>query len=392
MRVLQISKFYPPVWGGIETAAWELSEGLARKGVVADVLCSNQRLATKVSEFKAGYSVVRAGTLGTLLSTSMAPPMVPHLRRLAAASDVLHVHMPDPMAAAAVWLARPAVPLVLHWHSDVIRQRRAMRLYEPLQNWLLARADAVIATSKAYAEASLPLRPWRHKVEVIPIGISDHRVRAGSKRAGEIRQQYRGRRLIFALGRMTYYKGFDVLIEAAAHLPDDCAVLIGGAGDWLEQLKAQVNARGLAGKVCLLGLVSEEALPSYFEACDVFCLPSTARSEAYGVAMVEAMLMAKPIVATDIDGSGVPWVNQHGTTGLNAPAGDAPALAAALRRLLDDAPLRHQLGVAARGRYMREFTADLMTERTLALYQRLHWASQPAHDALSSAMPRGPRP
>ncbi|EFK96806.1 glycosyl transferase, group 1, partial [sediment metagenome] len=223
-RKQTISKFYPPVWGGIETAAWELSEGLARAGVVADVLCSHQQRATKESKFEAGYRVVRAGTLGVVLSTTMAPPMVPQLRRLAAARDILHVHMPDPMAAAAIWLARPSLPLVLHWHSDVVRQRRAMVLYEPLQTWLLARADAIIATSEAYAEASRPLQPWRDKVEVIPIGISDSRVRAGSQRAEAIRQQYGGRRLVFALGRMTYYKGFDVLVDAAASLPDDCAV------------------------------------------------------------------------------------------------------------------------------------------------------------------------
>jgi glycosyltransferase involved in cell wall biosynthesis len=383
MKVLQISKFYPPVWGGIETAAWELSEGLARAGVVADVLCSNQQRATKVSDFEAGYRVVRAGTLGTVLSTTMAPPMVQHLRHLSRARDILHVHMPDPMAAAAVWLTRPAMPVVLHWHSDVIRQRRAMVLYEPLQTWLLARADAIIATSEAYAEASRPLQPWRDKVKVIPIGISDSRVRAGSQGAAAIRQRFGGRRLVFALGRMTYYKGFDVLIDAAASLPEDCAVLIGGAGDGLRKLEAQVVARGLAGKVRLLGSVTEESLPSYFEACDVFCLPSIARSEAYGVAMVEAMLMGKPIVATDIQGSGVPWVNQNGRTGINTPVGNAAELAQALRRLLDDEPMRRRLGEAARGRYLSEFTADLMTERTLSLYRRL----LSARSAVPSARP-----
>ena len=173
-----------------------------------------------------------------------------------------------------------------------------------------------------------------------------------------------------------------MLIDAAAALPDDCAVLIGGSGDLTESLRAQVELRGLQSKVYLLGQITEERLPGYFEACDVFCLPSTARSEAYGVAMVEAMLMSKPIVATDIDGSGVPWVNQHETTGLNVPAGDAGELAAALTRLLGDEPLRRRFGAAARARYLREFTADLMTQRTLALYQRLlpagvHEASTP---------------
>lgn len=371
MKILHLSKFYPPVWGGIEATAWELNEGLARLGLLADVLCANQEPSTQETVFEAGYRVVRAASLGTLLSTSIAPALAWQLRRMSAGCDIIHVHMPDPMAAAALWLVRPRARVVLHWHSDVVRQRRTMRLYEPLQRWLLERADAVIATSEAYADASLALQPWRHKVEVIPIGISDHRSPACSQKMAALSDLYRGRRLVFALGRMTYYKGFDVLIDAAAALPENCAILIGGVGALLERLKSQVAAKGLSGRVHLVGAIPDEDLPSYFEACDVFCLPSTARSEAYGVAMVEAMRAARPIVATEIDGSGVPWVNVEGETGFNVPVGQAAPLAAAVRRLLQDDALRLRLGAAARDRYQREFSANLMTERTLALYRRL---------------------
>jgi glycosyltransferase involved in cell wall biosynthesis len=306
-----------------------------------------------------------------LQSTSIAPTMPGHLARMARGRDIVHLHMPDPMAAAAFWLARPAARLVVHWHSDVIRQRHALKAYEPLQQWLLARADAIVATSPPYAEASAALRRWRDKVAVVPIGISDNRAAACSSKAASIRQQYRGRRLVFALGRMTYYKGFDVLIEAAAALPEDCAVLIGGGGELLDDYKTMVARRGLAGKVNLLGHILDDDLASHFEACDIFCMPSTVRAEAYGVAILEAMVMGKSVVATDIAGSGVPWVNRHGETGLNVPAGDAAALASALNCLLGDVNLRLGLGAAARRRYEEEFGAERMTQRTLDLYRRL---------------------
>jgi glycosyltransferase involved in cell wall biosynthesis len=315
--------------------------------------------------------VVRAGSLGMLMSTSMAPAMLPHVRRMASGCDVIHVHMPDPMAALAVWATRPSAALVVHWHSDVIRQRKALKLYEPLQHWLLARASAIVATSQAYADASEPLRRWREKVAVMPIGISDNRAQAQSDTVHAIRQRYRGRRIVFSLGRMTYYKGFDVLIDAAQALPDDCVVLIGGDGDLLEHYRAIVRERGLSGKVHLLGHVLDHELVSHFEACDVFCLPSTARAEAYGVAILEAMVTAKPIVATDITGSGVPWVNVDGVTGLNVPVRQPQLLADALTRLLGDAELRARLGAAARERYLRHFSAEVMTRRTIELYEAL---------------------
>ncbi len=371
MRVLQISKFYPPVMGGIESVAWELTEGLNRAGVRTNVLCANQRPRTVHEQVTAGYEITRAASWGMLLSTSMAPALVRLLRPLAADHDVLHVHMPDPMAAVALWTARPRSRIVVHWHSDVIRQRLALKLYDPLQKWLLRRADAIVATSAAYAEASRVLQPWRHKVAVIPIGISDNHGDACSVKAAAVRQRFRGRRIVFSLGRMTYYKGFDVLIEAAAALPEDSVVLIGGDGELLDGYRTMVARRGLAGKVHLLGHINDDELASHFEACDVFCMPSTLRAEAYGVAIVEAMVMGKPIVATHIPGSGVPWVNVHGETGFNVEVRRPDNLSAMLNLLLGDAPLRARLGAKARQRYLQEFNAALMTQRTISMYSRL---------------------
>jgi glycosyltransferase involved in cell wall biosynthesis len=270
-----------------------------------------------------------------------------------------------------VLAARPRGRVVVHWHSDVVRQRLALKLYAPLQQRLLARADAVIATSEPYARASEALRAWAAKVHVIPIGISDNRGVACPDRALAIRQQVRQRRIVFALGRMTYYKGFDVLIDAAASLPDDVAVLIGGDGELFDHFKHLIASRGLAGKVHLLGHVPDDDLASHFEACDVFCMPSTVRAEAYGVAMLEAMVMGKPIVASDIPGSAVSWVNCHGETGLNVTAGDSGALAQALNTLLADPARRSVLGQQARERYLNHFNAALMTQRTLGLYRQL---------------------
>ncbi len=371
MKVLQISKFYPPVMGGIESVAWELTEGLNRAGIRTDVLCSNQSKVTQHDNFASGYDVTRAASLGMLLSTSMSPAMAAHVWRKSHDHDVIHVHMPDPMAALALCMARPRSKVVVHWHSDVIRQRVALKLYEPLQRWLLSRADAIVATSEAYADSSAPLRPWRSKVTVIPIGISDNRSAVCSDKARVIRQRFRGRQIVFALGRMTYYKGFDVLIDAAAALPDDSVVVIGGDGELLESYRTLVRRRGLAGKVHLPGHINDDDLASHYEACDVFCMPSTVRAEAYGVAMVEAMVMGKPIVATDIGGSGVPWVNLHGVTGLNVPVRKAASLATALAGLLADAPLRGLLGTGSRTRYEQNFNAEMMTLRTIELYKSL---------------------
>jgi rhamnosyl/mannosyltransferase len=371
MRTLQVSKFYPPVMGGVESVTWELAEGLNRCHVRTDVLCAHTSAKGCHDRAAAGYDIWRAGTWGKVLSTSMTPSMPWCLARLARPVDLVHLHMPDPMAALSLWYARPLCKVVVHWHSDVIRQQRAVRLYEPLQRWLLQRADAIIATSATNAEASIPLRPWRNKVRILPIGISDNRPSACSVKATELKRRLRGRSLVFALGRMTYYKGFDVLINAAAMLPNDCAVMIGGTGELHEECRKLVNRKGLAGKVHLLGHIEPEDLASHFEACDVFCLPSTVRAEAYGVAILEAMVMGKPVVATRLAGSGVPWVNQHGVTGLNVAPGDPADLAGALTALLKDSCRRSAMGEAARARYVEQFGSQRMIEGVMQIYREL---------------------
>jgi glycosyltransferase involved in cell wall biosynthesis len=370
MRVLQLSKFYPPDHGGIESVARDLSVGFVRHGIDVEILCAHKRWQHADERDPSGVRVTRAASLGMLQSTSMAPSLPWLLWRRRRAADVVHVHMPDPLAALAVWLARPHGVVVLHWHSDVVRQRIARHLYQPLERWLLGRADAVIATSHAYADSSPSLQAHRHKVSVIPIGA--HAPEAvDPERAAALRQRYGDRRLVFALGRMTYYKGWDVLIEAARQLPEDVLVVVGGGGPDLPRYRALAEAAGVADRVRFVGPLTAASVEAHFALAAVFCMPSTLRAEAFGVAAVEAMARGLAVVSTRIPGSGLAWLQQDGVTGLQVPPGDPLALAAALRRLLDDGALRARFGAAGRARWAALFTAETMADQTVALYRRL---------------------
>jgi glycosyltransferase involved in cell wall biosynthesis len=374
MKVLQVSKFYPPIKGGIESVVYELTTGLSGLGFDVDVLCSNTRRTTSRERergVKGEYSITRAGSLGRILSTSLSPALIAEARRLRSSYDVIHVQMPDPMAALALWYARPTGRVVVHWQSDVVNQKRALFFYEPLQRWLLKRADAIIATTPPYAESSPWLAPFARKVAIIPIGISDFSASLNESRVREIREKFGGKKLIFSLGRMTYYKGFDVLIEAAATIPDNSVIVVGGGGELLSTHRAHVRHRGLERKIYFIGRIPDDDIAAYFAACDVFCLPSVIRAEAYGVVLLEAMAMGKPLVATDIKGSGVAWVNQHRVTGLNVPVRDASALSTALRELLENDQLAENMGRAARRRFTEHLTADLMVSAIADLYRRL---------------------
>jgi glycosyltransferase involved in cell wall biosynthesis len=202
---------------------------------------------------------------------------------------------------------------------------------------------------------------------VVPFGIDldGFALRIGEvDQVQELRRRH-GERIILFLGVLRYYKGLDVLIRAMARVTG--RLLIAGRGPKRADLEALTRELGLADRVTFLGEVSESERRLLLHACDVFALPSIDRSEAFGIAQLEAMACGKPVVSSDLP-TGVRLVNQDGVTGMLVLPGNPDALAGALNTLLEDDALRTGLGKAARLRVEQEFTAERRIARTLDLY------------------------
>jgi glycosyltransferase involved in cell wall biosynthesis len=148
-----------------------------------------------------------------------------------------------------------------------------------------------------------------------------------------------GKYVIFSCGRLVYYKGFHVLIDAAEYLPDNCIIRIAGEGKLREQLAGQISVKKLSHKVSLLGRISDEQFEQEMQACFLFCLPSVQRSEMYALVQVEAFCHGKPVVSTNIPRSGVPEVNRDGVTGFTVDVDNPQAMADKIKLLLDDREL-----------------------------------------------------
>ncbi|ELR4888070.1 glycosyltransferase, partial [Escherichia coli] len=317
MRILEVSKLYPPFWGGIETVVYDISTVLKQKDYDVDVLCVSESNHSS-REVMDNVNVYRCSSIVHMASTYISFEFIKVWRSIRNNYDVIHVHLPNPLALLAIFLFRPrrGCKIIVHWHSDIIKQKFLKIPFIPLQNSLLSNCDKIIATSQVYANSSLDLKKYLNKVAIIPIGIDDKRMSIDVDRIKKIKNSYPGKLIVFSLGRHVYYKGFDYLIDAAKYLDDNYIIIIGGQGQLTSSLNEKISKYDLSKRVKLIGRINEEDVSSYFYAADIFCLPSIERSEAYGVVQLEAMACGTPIISTDISGSGVSWVNKHGVTGL----------------------------------------------------------------------------
>lgn len=368
MRVLQLGKFYP-VKGGVEKVMYDLMLGLSGSGTDCDMLCAAYGEASGIRHLNPHAKIICCRTWFRFSSTMISPSLIYELRKRCSRYDVIHVHHPDPMACLALFLSGYRGKVILHWHSDIIKRRLLKVLYSGLQRWLLRRADRIIGTSPVYISSSRELHPFVSKAVCVPIGIRP--VKACADGAVRIRSRWPGKKLVFSLGRLIHYKGQEYLVDAAGYLPDDYMVLIGGTGPLMKSLCRRIEREGLNGKVELLGYIPDKDIPAWYNACDVFCLSSIEKTEAFGIVQLEAMSCGKPVVATDIPESGVPWVNADGISGLDVEPCNAEELARAIMEIMSSEEVYRGFSERAKARFDSMFTEDRMITECRSLYEEM---------------------
>lgn len=376
MRILYASKGYHPLIGGVETVVRQLAEGVAAVGEAEVLVCHHEAFAPLARETIGGVEVVRVPTLGTRFSTPLAPTYPLHFARAIDEADLVHLQIPFPIGEAAVALLERRLadkPLVITFHADpgLSRWRALLSLYRPLLSRTLARADRIVVTAPANLESAPSLAGHREKVRVIPLAPDEHFPSVDvARRAAELRRELHleGERVVLFFGRLSYYKGVDVLVRAMVGVPE-ATLVVAGDGELAEVLRGMVRRRGLEARVRFAGRVPEADVAAYFALADVFAFPSVGASEAFGIAQLDALRAGVPVVNTALE-TGVPFVSPHGVTGLTVPPGDAWALADALRTILRDDSLRARFSENARAR-AAEFTLERMRAAYLELYAEL---------------------
>ena len=384
MRILHCFKGYRPnLEGGVIEVIHQLGVGAIERGHQVRVLVRGPERAVDNQQ---GIEVIREPLWPAWRDVGLTRAFVRRFQDLASTADIVHYHGPWPTMEFVQVLHPPSVPTVMTYHSDLVGRNPFLGPCRFLQRSAVRSVDAVVATSDAYARSSRWLRDCGSTLRTIPIGIDPSRVVcASADRVEQIRRQV-GAPFILFVGVLRSYKGLMTLVEAArlSRFP----LVVAGDGPLRKEL-ARASNQLSQGKLRLLGSVSSSERSAWLQACAGLVLPSEARSEAFGVVLLEAAAHARPQISTEI-GTGTSWVNLDGQTGFVVPPRNPRALAAAIDQLCSDKELSDHLGMNALKRLHSLFTRDQMVDAYLRLYESLIAAAaarRPSRDASSQTPP-----
>lgn len=367
MRVLHFFKTYlPDTTGGIEQVIFQLCQGTRMQGVESKVLTLSPQPQPRTL-LVADHVVVRAHQDLQVASTGFSREVFGLFRDMAAEADLVHFHFPWPLMDLVHFVSRHGRPSVVSYHSDIVRQRGLLTIYQPLMHRFLGSMDRILVSSPNYLQSSEVLRRHSDRAVVVPFGLDrtaypsppDERLEYWRERVGE--------GFFLFVGVLRYYKGLSSLLDALAGT--NFPLVVVGSGPEEQALKEQAQRLKLH-RVHFLGRIDDVDKMCMLQLSLAMVFPSHLRSEAFGVSLLEAAMCGKPMISCEI-GTGTTFVNLHNETGIAVPPSCPPALREAMTTLWNDPDLAHRYGENAARRFDALFTSQRMCAATTGIYREV---------------------
>ncbi len=355
MQILQVTPYFYPHFGGVESHVLGLSENLIKLGHEVEVVTSRYSRMPEIEKYN-GIKITRLPQWINMYNTPVVTAIQSFVRRSHA--DVVHVHSPPPFTErfAARGAKESNKPLVVTHHCDLelkgIFGNFAVNIYQSmLGKYPLEIADKVISTTKSYATTSRSL--WDIDVEVVPNAVDIDRFHPNNE-GGHIKDKYakKNEPLALFVGRLVPHKGIGILIRAIERTQNG-KLLIVGDGPYLSWLKKLTKKLNIEERIVFVGPISDYWLPSYYAATDVVVLPSTSRLEAFGIVGLEGMASGKPLILSDIPGVRDVISNEEGF--IVEPL-DPDSITEALEKIWNGPEMAKQMGKKGRKRVVKLFS------------------------------------
>ena len=356
----------PSSYGGVESFIDTLCKTDSKLGINNTVLTLHPKPQEQPIEMD-GYTVHQVKQNLFLASTGFSVSAFSKFKRLSNGADIIHYNFPNPFADILHLVCRPIMPSIVTYHSDVIKQKQLLHIYRPLKQRFLSSIDHIVSTSPNYLVSSDVLQQYSDKVSVIPIGIDPKAYEKVDSDRLDFWRTRLSKPFFLFVGAMRYYKGLHIALEAIAGT--GIQIAIAGINGIEKDLKAQAAALQLKN-VDFIGFVNNKDKLALLHLCHGFIFPSHLRSEAFGISLLEAAIVGKPMISCEI-GTGTTFINSANETGIVISPGSSRELREAMQFLLDNPEVAATMGKNAKKRSLELFTADQQAKSYYDLYQQL---------------------
>tara|TARA_B110000503_G_scaffold143082_2_gene242476 strand:- start:1412 stop:2515 length:1104 start_codon:yes stop_codon:yes gene_type:complete len=365
MKILHVYKsYFPDSFGGVEKVIESIVKQSNKNGFKTDVLSfskkSGEHEFDNYKNIKLKYNII-------ISSTPFSIQAIFEFKKIISKYDLIHFHYPFPFADVLKILFCPFKKSIVTYHSDIVHQKIMKLVYYPVEKTFLSLINQIVYTSPNYLKTSDNLYKYKHKITCIPIGININKLsKISDKYIEKWEKKFKYPTFIF-IGVPRKYKGINVLIKAAQGLK--CNILIIGSGNKMAEFEE--NSKKLKNKnIIFVNNINDDEKRVLLKLCYGLILPSTHKSEAFGIVLVEAAVNGKPLISCEI-GTGTSFVNLNGKTGFVLPPNNPVRLREAISYLLHHPKLAAKMGQSAKLRANSLFHEKDMALSYFDLYKKV---------------------
>ena len=352
--------------GGVEKFIDTLCKGTYDLGVENIFFTLRKKYTSKKVKFKK-YTIINAKQDFYFFSTGFSISAFFEFKKLTKEADIIHYHFPNPFADILHFISGNKKPFLITYHSDIIKHSYLIFIYKFLMNKFLRKSKIIALTSQNYFKSSIYLSRYKNKIRVIPIGIDLNTYpEINEKIISKYKKQFKEPFFLF-VGALRYYKGLEFALKAIQNT--NYKFVIAGDGDNKSKLVKLANNLKL-DNITFLGDISEEEKVCLLTLCTCFLFPSNKRSEAFGIALLEAAAFGKPMISCEI-GTGTSFVNIHKETGLVIKPNSASEIRKAMNFIISNPDISKSMGLNSKKRYLDLFTAEKQSKNYLEIYKEI---------------------
>ena len=296
-KILIVTKYFPPEYGGIESLAKKICDMLLKKRgrFKFDVLCHSKY--HKKKEKLDNLTVYRFKEDINIFSTPISLNYIKFLIMNKQNYDVIHLFTPNPFPSFLLLFFKPK-NLIISWGSDIINQKILKFFFKPFQTLLLKRASKIICLSSTYRNSSLDLENFIFKSKIIPPLCNSN--------LKFVKKNFHTNKInILSVGRLVDYKNYETSILSLKYLPDQYNLTIIGNGKLKNHLNYLIAKNFLNKRVKILTNLNDYKKNKFYKTHHIFLQSSNSRAESFGISILEALSNSMPLIIANVSGSGM---------------------------------------------------------------------------------------